>query len=743
MRLLLFLLTSATTWALPSFEKAREALGSPNALRREALTQEIWKAGREAIPLLTRLAQIDDPEIAIRATFVLERLRMGLQPDSPPELLSLATETQIATPSFRIQKLENLLEHAEGANVALVLLDTWASDPLTPNDHLFKLAKSITESLLESRVTWKNFLSAKLTPRCRGSIIAALSEEGLPMNSQMIAKLAMPDIQRVWEMVSTSPTPLSIEGSLSLAKVSTIQGNLPLALDILGDGLAKADSPELARAIAFLEVGGQVPPIDYQGNWLAELQLFRARAARDFRTTLQRSEDRSINPILRYESHLISGSLTFPSTEEHITFPQEKALSPLHQFFNSPPGQPDIEALSSSLFLDWSELCRTLLLLTQPTEAAERLAAEEQTTTALGVYWKTGQHQKASQLADELLADENQRNHVLIRLTMTSLHLTAEDRDGAKAYFEPLFARGIENERHLISALQMGRKLFTREELLPLAPRLSADRAFKRGAAVTGFLPFPPKVSTYWYEYFRAQDESQQPSAILERVENFLTKERDQATQLIEEELRKSTKARLLPTDSLYQQALFLRVTDTLQILEKAAWYQLSSSDLLKVIQDDSWPLQDRKDMLRIALQIDPLNPVLRWFDQKLNQTSYPLPLHLHTLANPALAMQLGRMTGKRETLALTCELANVKDASSLRCLGILAQSYLENQQAEEAARLLQTLFCGEIAAGPQPASGIQSTLDRLAAYFKARQEIAKTPDEVEVWAERLHKIGR
>jgi hypothetical protein len=127
-KILIFLLTIANLPALPSFKEAREVFGAREINRREALTNRIWRAGRKAIPLLQKLAEDENPEVFRRALFVLQRLRMGLEPDSPPELLKLTEVLNLVAPEFRASKLGELLNYPGGVRVALVFLDGWAAD---------------------------------------------------------------------------------------------------------------------------------------------------------------------------------------------------------------------------------------------------------------------------------------------------------------------------------------------------------------------------------------------------------------------------------------------------------------------------------------------------------------------------------------------------------------------------------------------------------------------------------------
>ncbi|MGB2454919.1 MAG: hypothetical protein ACPIG7_10030, partial [Akkermansiaceae bacterium] len=389
MKILIFLLIIANALALPSFEEAREVLGSRETNRRKALTNEIWRAGREAIPLLQKLAEEENPEVFRRALFVLQRLRMGLEPDSPAELLKLAEALNLAAPESRASKLGELLDYPEGVRVALVFLDGWTADLQMPPEHIFKLSELVTRVVLERRSSWEIFLSADLSARCRGALVAALSWQDHPIKLQMIANLASKQTKKVFEMSVTCPDRIASDAYLAMARIATVHGEVPVALQILAAGLHEDSSYDLARAIAFLEVGSDLPPIRYDGNWLHELNLFRARARKDFEEALRLASKPDLNPILAYESNLASGSLTLPTTEGGAVFQPSRALAALHQSFSAPPGEPDIEALTSSVLIDWSELARTLMNLACPNEAAEKLSSEGQFLTATSLLWRT------------------------------------------------------------------------------------------------------------------------------------------------------------------------------------------------------------------------------------------------------------------------------------------------------------------------------------------------------------------
>lgn len=740
-KILIFLLIIANALALPSFEEAREVLGSRETNRRKALTNEIWRAGREAIPLLQKLAEEENPEVFRRALFVLQRLRMGLEPDSPAELLKLAEALNLAAPESRASKLGELLDYPEGVRVALVFLDGWTADLQMPPEHIFKLSELVTRVVLERRSSWEIFLSADLSARCRGALVAALSWQDHPIKLQMIANLASKQTKKVFEMSVTCPDRIASDAYLAMARVATVHGEVPVALQILAAGLHEDSSYDLARAIAFLEVGSDLPPIRYDGNWLHELNLFRARARKDFEEALRLASKPDLNPILAYESNLASGSLTLPTTEGGAVFQSSRALAALHQSFSAPPGEPDIEALTSSVLIDWSELARTLMNLACPNEAAEKLSSEGQFLTATSLLWRTNLREKALSLGREALSGPADSLQTRMRLTLASLHFESGDREKARDFFGEVITTGIQQDTRLQLALKLGLKFFSREELLPLASGLLANQAYQRAPSIAGLLPYHPKVSTYWYEYFREKDPDQPPLAIFKKVENLLSNEHEQAQSIIAEQLAASTKLSL-PTDILYQQALFLRVPGALEMIKAASWYQLSIDDLFLIARDDSWDLQARKEALATALSIDPVNVSLHWLNMKLNRVNLPVSSHLPTLGDPGLALQLVAHTRKLETIALVSELVDLRDHRGVRCLTVLGNAYLKSGQPVQAARVLQAAICGEVATGPQPATGIQSSLDNLASYFEARKLTSSTSSEKEIWIERLDRIG-
>jgi hypothetical protein len=69
-------------------------LGDDEFSVREQASAFLWKAGKSAQAALEAAADSDDREVAIRAKEVLDRVKLGITPDSPPELIHLVFSFQ-------------------------------------------------------------------------------------------------------------------------------------------------------------------------------------------------------------------------------------------------------------------------------------------------------------------------------------------------------------------------------------------------------------------------------------------------------------------------------------------------------------------------------------------------------------------------------------------------------------------------------------------------------------------------
>ena len=64
-------------------------LGAQDYQTRVKAMEEVWKNGEEALVFLEELAKGDDPEIAVRAATIAQKIKMGITPDTPQKVVDL------------------------------------------------------------------------------------------------------------------------------------------------------------------------------------------------------------------------------------------------------------------------------------------------------------------------------------------------------------------------------------------------------------------------------------------------------------------------------------------------------------------------------------------------------------------------------------------------------------------------------------------------------------------------------
>lgn len=89
--------------------KAVESLSDLEFEKRQSATELLWQAGEAAETALEQAAKDTDPEVRTRATALLKKLRLGIRPDTPPEVLLLIDQFRYAqSPEQRRQALSEL-----------------------------------------------------------------------------------------------------------------------------------------------------------------------------------------------------------------------------------------------------------------------------------------------------------------------------------------------------------------------------------------------------------------------------------------------------------------------------------------------------------------------------------------------------------------------------------------------------------------------------------------------------------
>src|SRR5437868_5635908 len=90
--------------------RAAEELGAQRFEEREAATDFLWRAGQAAEAALTQAAKSNDPEVRTRATALLNKLRLGIRPDTPPVVLALIDQFRYASAADQRRQALNELQ---------------------------------------------------------------------------------------------------------------------------------------------------------------------------------------------------------------------------------------------------------------------------------------------------------------------------------------------------------------------------------------------------------------------------------------------------------------------------------------------------------------------------------------------------------------------------------------------------------------------------------------------------------
>jgi predicted Zn-dependent protease len=106
---------------------AIEKLGSGDPESRDEAVKVLWGAGRAAEPALREAAGGGDPEAAARAAALLEKIEVGLRPDTPAHIVTAVEGFRAAdTAAAALGPAQQLLRGGETATSVLVRL--WARD---------------------------------------------------------------------------------------------------------------------------------------------------------------------------------------------------------------------------------------------------------------------------------------------------------------------------------------------------------------------------------------------------------------------------------------------------------------------------------------------------------------------------------------------------------------------------------------------------------------------------------------
>ena len=109
----------------PKISSATEAvrmLSHPRFIVREAAMQWLWEAGDKVGPALEKAARHSDREVALRAQILLDRLALGIRPDTPPEVMHAIQDYRQGTAKDKAETLKKLLKERR-SKIALRLIE--------------------------------------------------------------------------------------------------------------------------------------------------------------------------------------------------------------------------------------------------------------------------------------------------------------------------------------------------------------------------------------------------------------------------------------------------------------------------------------------------------------------------------------------------------------------------------------------------------------------------------------------
>jgi len=113
--------------------RAIENLGAGEFEKREAATELLWQAGKGAEEALRQAVKSADPEVRTRAEALLARLRLGIRPETPPEVAALIDQFRFGgTAVLRRQALSEL--QAKGHWQAILTLIRGEQNPQERNN---------------------------------------------------------------------------------------------------------------------------------------------------------------------------------------------------------------------------------------------------------------------------------------------------------------------------------------------------------------------------------------------------------------------------------------------------------------------------------------------------------------------------------------------------------------------------------------------------------------------------------
>jgi len=102
--------------------RAIEELGAPQFDTRQAASELLWGAGEAVAAALGRAAASPDPEVRTRAEELLQKLRLGIRPNTPADAIEVIDQFRQAKSSNERQQALRGLQSKEQWHTIVALL---------------------------------------------------------------------------------------------------------------------------------------------------------------------------------------------------------------------------------------------------------------------------------------------------------------------------------------------------------------------------------------------------------------------------------------------------------------------------------------------------------------------------------------------------------------------------------------------------------------------------------------------
>lgn len=138
--------------------KWRKNLGAEEFKTRNEAMMQIWEAGESALPFLEKLAEDVDPELSSRASTIARKVRLGITPDTPPNVIGMVDEYFDAPVKGKIRIAESL-RAAEEYEILLRLLKSEANEAVL--ERMEALVAEVIPDVVRERLNSNKIEEAK------------------------------------------------------------------------------------------------------------------------------------------------------------------------------------------------------------------------------------------------------------------------------------------------------------------------------------------------------------------------------------------------------------------------------------------------------------------------------------------------------------------------------------------------------------------------------------------------------